>query len=216
MKLLLENATEIAKGVWLTQTPSHQITRIGTPKTAQGRRSVLLASSPAFDLEQHSLVLDADAIVVLNVGTTAATVIIDPTAAEETDAAERGETSTEQGPGDSEFLSMVERELRGEALEVGVDLLRAVRQRSPGDLKRGELNNFSNTPDNFWYVIVQPRVQALSITVRGKPDKFGPSSLDLREDRPGYTRFKLQLVEQLPEALRIIFWHLDHGIKRRF
>jgi hypothetical protein len=102
-----------------------------------------------------------------------------------------------------------ERELRGEAQEVAVDLLRELRRRSAGDLKRGLKNNFSNTLDNFWYVIVQPREQALSITVRGKPEMFRPSPLELRVDRPGYTRFKLQTVDQLPEALRIIFWHLN-------
>jgi len=199
IKLLLEDVSEVAKGVWLTAAPPHQIQRMGQPKTAQGRRSVLLASSPSFDAERRSLVLDADALVVLNVGTTPSTVVIDGI----------GAGNLARGPGDREFLSMVERELRGEAQEVAIDLLREVRRQSAGDLKRGQKNNFSNSPDNFWYVIVQPREQALSITVRGKPEMFRPSPLELRVDRPGYTRFKLQSVDKLPEALRIIFWHLN-------
>ena len=212
IKLLLEDVSEVAKGVWLTAAPPHQIQRMGQPKTAQGRRSVLLASSPSFDAERRSLVLDADALVVLNVGTTPSTVVIDGIGAGNL---ARGpdagpvEVNLEFGPGDREFLSMVERELRGEAQEVAIDLLREVRRQSAGDLKRGQKNNFSNSPDNFWYVIVQPREQALSITVRGKPEMFLPSPLELRVDRPGYTRFKLQSVDKLPEALRIIFWHLN-------
>lgn len=160
------------------------------------------------------MLLDADGIVVLNAGTTGSTVVIDTGATGDVAAPGDGQGAghaQEPGPGDREFLRMAERELRGEAQEVAVDLLREVRRRSAGDLKRGLKNNFSNTPDNFWYVIVQPREQALSITVRGKPEMFRPSSLDLRPDRPGYTRFKLQTVDELPEALRIIFWHLDHA-----
>jgi hypothetical protein len=212
MKILLDDATEVAKGVWLTLTPPHQVTKMGQPRTTQGTRTVLLASSPAFDADRRNLVLDADAIVVLNAGTTGTTVVIDTVAAEEVPAdsgGERAQVPHELGPGDREFLSMAERELRGEVQEVAVDLLREVRRRSAGDMKRGLKNNFSNTPDNFWYVIVQPREQALSITVRGKPEMFRPSPLELRVDRPGYTRFKLQSVDQLPEALRIVFWHLD-------
>ena len=51
---------------------------------------------------------------------------------------------------------------------------------------------------------VQPQVQALSITVRGPPDRFADARLELKVDRPGYTRFKLQRSEDMPEALKII------------
>jgi hypothetical protein len=94
--------------------------------------------------------------------------------------------------------------LRGDALVAAKDLFSLVRQLYPGDLKRGKLMNFSNTPDNFWYVIVQPQMQALSITVRGGPERFQPSTLELKPDRPGYTRFKLQASKDTPEVLRII------------
>ena len=55
-----------------------------------------------------------------------------------------------------------------------------MRAQDAGDLKRGGRNNFSNTPDNYWYVIVQPRVQSLSVTVRGPLNRFGTSTLDLK------------------------------------
>src|SRR5262249_15901418 len=146
--------------------------------------------------------------------TTSSTVVIDAMpreSAEAQDAISHELAPHELGPGDREFLSLVERELRGEAQEMAVDLLREVRKRSAGDLQPGQKNNFSNTSDNFWYVIVQPREQALAVTVRGRPDLYRPSSLELRVDRPGYTRIKLQTVDQLQEALRIIFWHLDRA-----
>ncbi len=70
-------------------------------------------------------------------------------------------------------------------------LLSGVRQKSPGDLKRGKSRNFSETPDNFWYVIVQPRIDELSITVHGAVDHFEPvARLEIKDDR-GNTRFKV-------------------------
>jgi len=37
---------------------------------------------------------------------------------------------------------------------------------------RISLRRFQETPDNFWFVTVQPRDRSLSITVRGLPDRF--------------------------------------------
>jgi hypothetical protein len=201
MKLVFEGSKEMGAGVWLTSVPPHQLAKMEPTKVARGSRSVLLATSPT--AEGASLVLDADGLSVLNLGTTPVTLVIDAgygARIAEEQPLERGDL----GPGDREYMSLVERELSGEAQEVAVDLLREIRLESPGDLKRGERNNFSNTPDNFWYVIVQPRVQALSITVRGAPERFRPSSLELRIDRPGYTRFQLHEGSELAEALRII------------
>ena len=109
-----------------------------------------------------------------------------------------------QGLGDKDFRYLVDVHLKGEAREAAHTLLSKVREASPGDLKRGERNNFSNTPDNFWYVIVQPRVQALSVTIRGEVENFLPSTLTLVTDRPGYTRFQLRGLDELEEALRVI------------
>jgi len=149
------------------------------------------------------LVLDAGSVAVLNVGTTPSAIVIDGTLAAEAKDAESSDPR-DLGPGDMEFLNLAETELKGEAQEAAVDLIRAVRHKWAGDLKRGERNKFSNTPDNFWYVIVQPRVQALSVTVRGRPERFQSSILKLRPDRPGYTRFTVTTPDQVLEAVRLI------------
>ena len=206
MKLLLDEAKQINDGVWITTAPPRQLGMFGPPKTTRGRRSVLLASTPTFDPSRGQLLLDADEVSVLNVGTTASVVVIDTGASSDAPQTEvrEGQPAHQHGPGDREFLSIIERELHGDALVAAKDLFLLVRQLYPGDLKRGKLMNFSNTPDNFWYVIVQPQVQALSITVRGNPERFQPSTLQLKPDRPGYTRFKLQASKDTPEVLRII------------
>ena len=98
-----------------------------------------LASSPEFDADRSQLRLDADWVVVLNLGTTPRTFVIDTVVNAEALGAR--ETALEPaeghlGPGDREFLNLVERELRGEAQEAGVDILREVRRKWPGDLIR--------------------------------------------------------------------------------
>ncbi len=80
-----------------------------------------------------------------------------------------------------------------------------VRHRSTGDLKRGKARNFSDTPDNFWYVIVQPQISQLSITVRGPVEHFeGVAKLPLKDDR-GDTLFKVTDEADVAAALDLIF-----------
>jgi hypothetical protein len=140
---------------------------------------------------------------VANLGTSARTIVVNADAMDEGTNVTNGQAD-HLGPGDREFLRLVEAALAGEAREAAGKLLQAVRAQDAGDLKRGGRNNFSNTPDNYWYVIAQPLVQSLSVTVRGPLNRFGTSTLDLKLDRPGYTRFGLRELSELPEALRII------------
>jgi hypothetical protein len=99
---------------------------------------------------------------------------------------------------------LVNRVPRGDARKAALRILAEVRKLYPGDLKRGQRSNFKNTPDNFWYVIVQPRAQSLSITVRGAVDRFRSERLELKQDRPGYTRFTLHHPSDVAEAMNII------------
>ena len=114
------------------------------------------------------------------------------------------------GPGEREFLRLTKAELSKETAEAAEALLLAVRQRSSGDLKRGKSRNFSETPDNFWYVIVQPRVDELSITVRGPVAHFeAAAELEIKDDR-GNTRFKVRGQDDVPAAIKLIF----HAIRK--
>lgn len=207
MKILLDEVEELGNGIWFTLVPSHQLSLIGPPKAIRGRSSVLLAASPSFDRGKKQLVLKSEDIVVLNIGTSPRTVVVDTIISAE--ALTRQDDTPEpqnlnRGPGDQEFLALAERELHGDALTLAERLLHEVRERWPGDLQRGARNNFSNTPDNFWYVIIQPRVQGLSITIRGRPERFSSEPLELRNDRPGYTRFTLKSSAEVPAAINLI------------
>ncbi len=209
MKMLFDDANLKGDGVWLVTIPPHQVLMLGQPKATLGMRSVLLVENPAFNPSAATLQVDIDSIQVLNQGTTAKAVVVESkpvkTEVEMVATPVQPQDAPHQcGPGDREFLHLVERELRGPVREAAEAILRTVRARYPGDLQRGLRLNFKNTPDNFWYVIVQPRAQGLSITVRGSPARFLPSTLELKDDRPGYTRFTLKHPSEVMEAFRVI------------
>lgn len=207
MKMLVEEVREIANAVWLARLAPHEVKLMGAPKTTQGNRSVVLVEGAKFDDDDGFLQVDASTVQVLNLGTSLDTVFIGSTSLNAGTSAADGDTPLAEGssgPGDKEYLRLVEKELRGEAQNAATAILREVRTRYPGDLQRGKRSNFKNTPDNFWYVIVQPRAQSLSITVRGRPERFESEVLEIKQDRPGYTRFIIKEMSEVPEALRII------------
>jgi len=209
MKLLMDDVTEIADGIWLVGLPPHEVQLLGSAKVTQGNRSVLLVGEAMFDENSMAVQVDASSVTVLNQGTTPETIIVrSPVDASKTlGSVERvldPVMSGTLGPGDMEFLRLVQQKLTGEAREAARALLHHIRSGYPGDLKRGQRSNFTNVPDNFWYVIVQPRVQSLSVTVRGHVERFHPEKLKLKADRPGYTRFALSRLDEVPGALSII------------
>lgn len=210
MKIILENAAKAEDGIWEAQLPPHEAAMFGQPKTTLGPRSVLLVEDPEYEAASELLRVEAGSVVLLNLGTTQKALLIDATTKNLTRPVLRepdgppGAGTEPMGPGDREFVSLVKRELNGHPREAALRILDEIRSRHPGDLQRGKRSNFKNTPDNFWYVIVQPRAQSLSITVRGRPSRFRPEKLTLKDDRPGYTRFTLKHPSEVDEAVRII------------
>jgi hypothetical protein len=205
LSVTADNVAQLALGVWEFEMPPHQIRFFGDCRRAEGARSVLLLSGAQYNAASKSLRFDAEQAVPLNVGTSnRALAISTDTAANRPASAQTAAKPENYGPGDREFLSLVE-QLPPEGFRAAKILLQEIRSKFPGDLKRGLQRNFSNTPDNFWYVIVQPRSGGLSVTVRGEPERFGKSTLELKPDRPGYTRFKIVTPNDIAEATKIIF-----------
>jgi hypothetical protein len=210
LQMLVDQAKELAEEVWEVLLSPREVQQLGSTKSAAGARSVLLVSAPTYNAENQEFRFDASDVVVLNLGTSSTTIVIG-TARDHGRRTRNGRVARDApiealdfGPGDRDFLRLVEAELMGAPKQAAIEVLKAVRSTEAGDLKRGQRLNFKNTPDNFWYVIVQPRAQSLSITVRGLPERFQPSALKLKMDRPGYTRFILDRPDQVDEALRII------------
>lgn len=195
--------------VWEFDMPPHQVRIFGDALHSDGARTVVLLNKAAYNRTSRTLTFDADDVVTLNIGTGPQTIAIGHIAQPVGGTGQRaeslrGELDTATGLGDQKFLSLAARLLSREMHSTAKALLTGVRLQSPGDLKRGEKNNFSNTPDNFWYVIVQPRIDQLSITVRGPVSHFdGIAALELKDDR-GNTRFKVSRSEDVREALKLI------------
>lgn len=194
--------------------PPHQVRLFGPSASSEGPRSVILMKNCVFSDNAHSLTFNMEDAIALNIGTTSQALALSATEQPSADAKQTvygAAHSLNRGPGDREFLKMAKSLLQPSMLEAAATLLTCVRERSSGDLKKGKARNFSETPDNFWYVIIQPRVQQLSITVRGSVEHFsGIARLPIKDDR-GNTLFKVGDKSDIPAALEIIF----HAIRKK-
>lgn len=201
-------ASVLAEGVWGLKMPPHQVRMFGNPLSSKGSKSILLVSNASFDLNSRELHFEADGTLPLNVGTGSFTIAVSTNIAAiaEVQPTPTGEDLTAHfGPGDQEFLRLTRDLLPTPMQNASVALLRGIRARSAGDLKRGKSKNFSETPDNFWYVIVQPRVEQLSVTIRGPVAHFRDmAELPIKDDR-GNTLFKVTHESDVPAALDLIF-----------
>ena len=204
MRLLL-SAQRVSDGVWTSVLDSAELELFGKPMTTRGPVSVVLlhVDPPTVAGE---LVVETKEATLLNRGTGSTGVFVtsqDPAASQPrpVDDGPGAGTSEELG-GDREFLRMLPPVLR----EVGTAFLRDVRRRWPGELRfSAPSGRFVETPDNFWTVKIQPRDASLRVTVRGEASKFPPlPALELKDDRNGYSTFKVRTVRDLGPAMSVL------------
>lgn len=207
LTITAKKAERIANGVWQLEMSPHEVRLFGAGAKTVGPRSVLLLKNYKFDEKASALSFDLEDAIALNVGTQSEAIAVSAIVQPMKDIAAGGSPvgGVAFGPGDQEFLSLAKELLNPPMAKAAAALLSGVRERSVGDLKRGKARNFSDTPDNFWYVIIQPQIQQLSITVRGTVDHFEPvADLPIKDDR-GNTLFKVTSEKNVPAALKMIF-----------
>lgn len=205
LRVTADNVDQCGDGIFAFSMPPHRVRSFGTSAPASGPRSVLLIGGCQYDEARKRLEFDLEETTALNVGTSTQVIAIStsvgfaaPEATDEQKALQR------HGPGDQQFLRMARAELSSDVASAAEMVLSGVREKSPGDLKKGQSRNFSETPDNFWYVIIQPRINQLSLTVRGPVNLFeGVTHLEVKDDR-GNTRFKVCSIDDVPAALALI------------
>jgi hypothetical protein len=203
LELSIPNAKEIAPGVWEAPIGPRDMRAFEGSGATMGQVSVILLQEP-YNFVQKELVLrfPLAAARALNVGSTSKAIVI---ASGARDAIlPRTPHAAALGRGDQTFLKALE-DLPMQLKDAGDELLRNVRAQCPGDLR--PLSNgrrFQETPDNFWFVTVQPRDESLSITVRGLPDRFSATRLKIVEDRRPYSRFKIKSKADVAEAVLVI------------
>jgi len=207
LRVTVQHAQEVSKGVWAFDLPPHQVRMFGKCDNVSGVRSVVLLAAAEFEHASGNLAFDIEDATALNIGSSTDTIaILSHLAGEQRSTASIvASDSLLMSRGDKEFLDLCKIELPDHMQRAAGALLAGVRARSPGELKRGQSRNFSDTPDNFWYVIVQPRVEQLSITVRGTVDLFdGVTHLPVKDDR-GNTLFKVSGEQDVDAAIKLIF-----------
>jgi hypothetical protein len=206
MKMILENVT-VAKGcAWITKMDDEKRRFFGNSKIENGSINLVSLQNGTFAPTTGELIFDTSQFQFLVSSPCENLLIIDESGVQALSPCVVDQTSpSNASKSDDGFKALVKKLLSGEAQLAALQLLDAIREREPrGELKRGERNNFSETPDNFWYVIVQPRKNNLSITVRGKVQDFPVTGLDLADDR-GNSKFFFDNREQISDALEIIF-----------
>src|SRR5450759_3378223 len=78
----------------------------------------------------------------------------------------------------------------------------ALAWRSPSDAIGGR---FIESPGNLWTVKIQPRDGSLRLTIRGVPERLRPAArLGLKDDRPGYSTFKVRTGRDIPLAIAVL------------
>lgn len=206
LKITVEHTTQLDKGIWLLGLPPHQLRLFGRCEHASGCRSVVLLKAATYSSVTGELTFKIDDATALNIGNTSDAIAILEDSGIESPPTNKHETPLPTiSKGDREFIALV-KSLLDKKMQIAAEkLLMEVRAKSPGELKRGKSYNFSDTPDNFWYVIIQPRIQQLSITVRGPTALFeGVTHLPVKDDR-GNTLFKITGETDIEAALKLIF-----------
>lgn len=203
LRLSIEGASPAGPGIWRASIQPSWVRMLGPNATSSGALNVLLVSGlPTYDPTGKVLSFPADSARVLNVGSCPDAVILHDT--------QPSKVTLDTGQGrprtpaasDAEFLGSVPLPMRS----LAESLVSAVRSHLAGKLVlREPSGRYVETPDNFWTIKVQPRVQTFRITLRGRPQSFSsPSSFHLKDDRPGYSTFVLSHAKQVEDAVRAI------------
>ena len=228
LKLTIEGAKLIEKGVWRARLKPEETSAFGKCSSRSGPYSVLLLDAKVgFNERAQSITFDPNATRLLNIGSTDQIIILrgGPSQVPVSGGAEqpfpvkplinKKEQNTvvqkkipdhELGnvltTGDKLFLSELPPELR----EMGEALLSSVRGEFKGELRYEPRSaKFDETPEIFWTVKIQPQDKSLRLTVRGVPDTF-PSldGIDLKVDKFGYSTFVITHKGQVSGAVSAI------------
>ena len=207
VRLSVEGASAVGRGIWRASIKPSLVRMLGPSANSSGGLNVILVTeTPTYDSPGKTLSFPADAARVLNIGSSTAAILLHDAEEVLMNVVEpviaNSPTVQRHTNSDERFLSTVPEPMR----PLAVALVAAVRGQLSGELVlREPSGRFVNTPDNFWTVKVQPRVQTFRITLRGKPRSFStPSTFNLQDDRPGYSSFLLSDAKQIPDAVRVI------------
>ncbi len=204
MRVIVENVSTGAEGIWNARIDPQRLLRLSNPLSQRGRLSVVMVTRPLWDENQGSLQFDLDSAQLLNLGNTFEAIIIDSREKELSEGLPDQLTKI-QPTGDRHFIEQLKR-LGSVQREIGEQLLATIRKDFPGELVFHEKSKkFVESPDNFWVVLIQPRVQSIRIIVYGRPEEHSKYNyITLKSDMHGYSSFVIKDQQQLYDAVSII------------
>ena len=203
VRLVISEAVLLGHSLWIAPLTPADVRRFGEVRHSSGARSVVGLGGWEFDPTTQQLSVDLDKILVLNVGTSDEALLVDLGES----AGETKKSNREQsGPraGDQQFVVECGLLLDQAFADMAKQLLAEIRRRHRGHLHEGQARKWVNHPSNFVAITIQPRDQSLAVHVKGDPNEFNAPTLDIKPDRPSYSRFKLERAAQLPDAIRAI------------
>lgn len=211
MKILIEKAKLLDVGVWKGQIDPDIIAPLSIKAQTLGKYTVIMLSNPDFRRQDNELRFSGSEADILNLGTTKEAIFIEgePThipspVAKEINIAVHKENNL-IGVGDH-FFHKALKEVSPDVKRAGEEILAEIRKKFPGDLKAYKQRRFFDSPDNFWGVQVQTRLDMLKFWVRGTKKIFSHAKLEIKLDRPPlYFAFKVKSMNDVPEAISIIF-----------
>lgn len=204
LRLQLQRVSQLDDLVWKAQLSPSELRFLDPKASSVGSMTVLfLYEAPAYDPTLHQLSFDPASAKVVNAGTTDDAILIaNSKRASPTDQHLAPARLLKAGAGDARFLHALPSQLQ----ELGRAIVEAVRSDYPGDLVFYEASGkYVEAPDNFWTIRPQPRDESFRITVRGRPESFGPvKSLEIKPDMTGYSSFKIERQGQIDELLGVL------------
>lgn len=206
MRVIIDEVSPGASGIWTASVDPQRLMKLANPIRQGGSLSVVFVARPSYDVGAHSLQFDLDSAVLLNLGNTFEAVLIDSRDKDVQQSRQITELPTrKESAGDRRFLEELKR-LPESQRRLGEQLLTAIRKEYPGELVfHQKSGKFVESPDNFWVVRIQPRVQSLRIVVYGSPGEHGSkSTIELKDDMTSYSNFVIDSDHQIPEAVGVI------------
>ena len=223
LRLTVGDAKALEEGVWFAELTPAEVCRFGNAKNSFGAISVVGVAQPDFDPQRLELTLNPNDALVLNIGASNRTLIVDiggrDTLQMPSKAGTRAYQSGLRQPsdkrkGDRAFLAECRKHLDASLVAIVEELLSRIRERYPGELHEGKARKWVNYPDNFVALTIQNRDKSFAVHVKGYPDQFSALSLDIKSDRPGYCRFKLKSKDQLDDTIRVVLASARNTVRR--
>lgn len=207
MRVIIEDVSLGAKGVWSAEVDPQRLIKLSSPIRQGGQVNVVLISRPSHNATGKTLQFDLDSAILLNVGNTTETIIID---SREHESVQNPLPKNNPAPpvipnGDRLFREKLITMPEG-LRKLGELLLDSVRKEYPGELVfHPKSEKFVESPDNFWVVRIQPRAQSLRIIVYGRPEEHRPNkNIKLKQDMASYSNFVIDSHVHLNDAVEII------------